>query len=51
MNRKELEVEVDRILVNKARGEKLTKREERILAYGYYAAGCSSCYTVVEVRR
>jgi len=51
MNRKELEVEVDRILLNKARGKKLTKREERILAYGYYAAGCSSCYTVVEVRR
>ena len=50
MNRKELEVEVDRILRNKARGEKLTKREKRILAYGYYAAGCSSCYTVVEVR-
>ncbi len=51
MNRKELEVEVDRILLKKARGEKLTRREERILAYGYYAAGCSSCYTVVAVRR
>ncbi len=50
MNRKELEVE-DGILLKKACGEKLTRREKRILAYGYYAAGCSSCYTVVEVRR
>ncbi len=51
MNRKELEVEVDRILLKEARGEKLTKREELILAYAYYAAGCSSCYAVVGVRR
>ena len=51
MNRKELEVEVDRILLKKTRGEKFMRREERILAYGYYAAGCSSYYEVVEVRR
>jgi hypothetical protein len=33
MDRKELEVEVERILLKKARRRKLTKREELILAY------------------
>ena len=44
MERKELEVEVERILLKKkARRRKLTKREELILAYTHYAAGCSAC--------
>jgi hypothetical protein len=51
MNRKELEVEVERLLLKKARGNKLTKREELILAYGHYAAGCSTCYALVKVQR
>jgi hypothetical protein len=33
MDCKELEVEVERILLKKARRRKLTKREELILAY------------------
>jgi hypothetical protein len=37
MERKELEVEVERILLKKARRRKLTKREELILAYTHYA--------------
>jgi hypothetical protein len=51
MTRKELEVEVERLLLKQARSRNLTKREELILAYGYHAAGCSSCYALVEVRR
>ena len=52
MERKELEVEVERILLKKqARRRKLTKREELILAYGHYAAGCSACYAMVKVQR
>ena len=51
MDRKELEVEVERLLLKKARRRKLTKREELILAYGHYAAGCSSCYAMVKVQR
>ena len=51
MDRKELEVEVERLLLKKARRRRLTKREELILAYGHYAAGCSSCYAMVKVRR
>ena len=44
MDRKELEVEVERLLLKKkARRRKLTKREELILAYTHYAAGCSAC--------
>jgi hypothetical protein len=44
MDRKELEVEVERILLKKkARRRKLTKREGLILAYTHYAAGCSAC--------
>jgi hypothetical protein len=51
MERKELEVEVERILLKKARRRKLTKREELILAYTHYAAGCSACYAMVKVQR
>ena len=51
MDRKELEVEVERLLLKKARRRKLTKREELILAYGHYAAGCSTCYAMVKVQR
>jgi hypothetical protein len=43
VTREELEREVDRVLLKQAAGEKLTKREEKILAYGYYAASCASC--------
>ena len=50
MNRKKLEAEVDRILLKRARGEKLSEQEQRILAYSYYAAGCSACYAAVGVR-
>jgi hypothetical protein len=38
MNRKELEERVDEILLKRTRGEKLTRQEEKILAYTYYAA-------------
>jgi hypothetical protein len=38
MNRKELEERVDEILLKRTRGEKLTRQEETILAYTYYAA-------------
>ena len=48
MNHEELEKRVDDILLKRTRGEKLTKQEEKILAYGYYAAGRRS--TVVRVR-
>ena len=51
MDRKELEVEVERLLLKKARRRKLTKREELILAYTHYAAGCSTCYAMVKVQR
>jgi hypothetical protein len=51
MDRKELEIEVERILLKKARRRKLTQREELILAYGHYAASCSSCYAMVKVQR
>jgi hypothetical protein len=51
MDRKELEVEVERILLKKARRRKLTKREELILAYTHYAGGCSTCYAMVKVQR
>jgi hypothetical protein len=51
MERKELEVEVERLLLKKARRRKLTEREELILAYGHYAAGCSACYAMVKVQR
>jgi hypothetical protein len=51
MERKELEVDVERILLKKARRRKLTKREELILAYGHYAAGCSTCYAMMKAQR
>ena len=51
MDRKELEVEVERILLKKARRRKLTKREELILAYTHYAGGCSACYAIIKVQR
>jgi hypothetical protein len=51
MDRKELEVEVERILLKKARRRKLTKREELILAYTHYAGGCLTCYAMVKVQR
>ena len=51
MDRKELEIEVERILLKKARRRKLTKREEIILAYTHYAGGCSACYAMVKVQR
>ena len=51
MERKELEVEVERILLKKARRRKLTKREELILPYTHYAGGCSTCYAMVKVQR
>jgi hypothetical protein len=51
MDRKELEVEVERLLLKKARRRKLTKREELILTYTHYAAGCSACCAMVKVRR
>jgi hypothetical protein len=49
MDRKELEGEVDRLLLKKVRSEKLTKREELSLAYEYHAGGCSSRQAVVKV--
>ena len=51
MDRKELEVEGERILLKKAHRRKLTKREELILTYTRYAAGCSACYAMVKVQR
>ena len=52
MDRKELEVEAERLLLKKkARRRKLTKREELILAYTHYAGGCSACYAMVKVQR
>ena len=51
MERKELEVEVERLLLKKARRRKLTKREELILAYTHYAGDCSACYAIMKVQR
>ena len=51
MDRKELEVEVERLLLKRARRRKLTKREELILAYTHYAGGCSACYAIMKVQR
>lgn len=38
MDKRELEERMDEILLKRTRGEKLTKQEQKILAYGYYAA-------------
>ena len=52
MDRKELEVEIERLLLKKkARRRKLTKREELILAHTHYAGGCLTCYAMVKVQR
>jgi hypothetical protein len=65
MNRKELEIELESLLLKKARLRKTTKREELILAYTpwrtrlgvhalaytHYAAGCSTCYATMKVQR
>lgn len=51
MDRKELEKRVDEILLKQARGEKLTKQEERILAYSYYAARSRSVTMWVRPRK
>jgi hypothetical protein len=40
MTTKEVAEWIDQILLKKARGEKLTPKEEQVLAYGYYAATC-----------
>lgn len=39
----DIEEAVDEILLKRARGEKLDRRELLILAYGYHAAGCKIC--------
>lgn len=39
MNEREIAERVEEILRKQGRGEKLTPKEETILAYGYYAAG------------
>ena len=50
MDEKELEERVDEILLKRTRGEKLTKQEEKILAYGYYAADRRSvCLAVSDM--
>jgi hypothetical protein len=51
MDEKELEERVDQILLKRTRGEKLTKQEEKILAYGYYAADRQSVRIRVRKRQ
>jgi hypothetical protein len=51
MTREELEERVDEILLKRTRGEKLTRQEEKILAYGYYAARNRSAAVRVRFRR
>ncbi len=51
MTREELEERVDEILLKRTRGEKLTRQEEKILAYGYYAARNRSAAVRMRVRR
>ena len=48
MDEKELEERVDQILLKRTRGEKL---EEKILAYGYYAADRRSVRIRVRKRQ
>lgn len=50
MRAHEVKREIDRILAKKRRGETLTRKEARIIAYGL-GGGCSSCYSWVSVRR
>ena len=51
MDKKELEERVDEILLKRTRGEKLTKQEQAILAYGYYAADRRSVRIRVRKRQ
>ncbi|CAA9452889.1 MAG: hypothetical protein AVDCRST_MAG37-2570 [uncultured Rubrobacteraceae bacterium] len=51
MTREELEERVDEILLKRTRGEKLTRKEEKILAYTYYAARNRSDTIRIRVRR
>ncbi len=51
MTREELEERVDEILLKRTRGEKLTRQEEKILAYGYYAARNRSAAVRMRVLR
>ena len=51
MDEKELEERVDEILLKRTRGEKLTKQEQKILAYGYYAADRRSVRIRVRKRQ
>ncbi len=51
MDKKELEERVDEILLKRTRGEKLTKQEQTILAYGYYAADRRSVRIRVRKRQ
>lgn len=51
MTREELEQRVDEILLKRTRGEKLTRQEEKILAYGYYAARNRSGPVRIRLRR
>lgn len=48
MDRREIEELVRRILRKRAGGEKLTNREERILAYAYFAERRQRMTTRVE---
>jgi hypothetical protein len=43
MTADELEKLVDQILLKQTEGEALSQKEQEILAYSFYAAGCSSC--------
>jgi hypothetical protein len=51
MDKRELEERVDEILLKRTRGEKLTKQEQKILAYGYYAADRRSVRIQVKKRQ
>ena len=51
MDKRELEERVDEILLKRTRGEKLTKQEQKILAYGYYAADRRSVRIQVRKRQ
>ena len=51
MDKKELEERVDEILLKRTRGEKLTKQEQTILAYSYYAADRRSVRIRVRKRQ
>lgn len=43
--------ELERIISKKTRGEKLTRKEQRIYAYGGAAARCPSCYQAMRFLR